>query len=154
MDNIESSPPPFRLSPPVLQEGDLQSSVNPGPITALVAKLPLSLEGKPATEHEGTCSGAQDIPQMEYCVVEDCPPSLEHSFPLMQNADLQTSPIVQLHTDWSRTTRQRLALLKAGSDFNQAKITSFFEVVDKISTIIEKSPEISKIFPRCTKSKN
>lgn len=148
VDIIESSHPSFRLSPPVLQEGDLQSSLNTGPIAALLhmrQKLPLSLEGKPATECERTCSGTRDIPQVECCVVEGCPSPFEHSS-LMQNADLQTSPNMQPHTDWSRTTRQHLALLKAGSDSNQAKITSFFEVVDKISSIIDNSPEISGVF--------
>ena len=56
MDIIESSHPSFRLPPPVLQEGDLQSSLNTGPITTLLhmkRKLSLSLEDKLATESEG-----------------------------------------------------------------------------------------------------
>ena len=54
------------------------------------------------------------------------------------NSDSEVNP----HTDWSRPTRNKLALLKAGSHCNQTKLTSFFDLVDDVSSIISKLPEI------------
>ena len=46
------------------------------------------------------------------------------------------SPLVStIKTDWSRTSRTKLALLKAGSNRNQAKITSFFDRIMNLMTI-------------------
>lgn len=45
------------------------------------------------------------------------------------------------HTDWSRTSRNQLALLRSGSDPCQTKITSFFTVVEKINRLTDAVPE-------------
>ena len=39
------------------------------------------------------------------------------------------------HTDWSRETRKELALLKAGSDPHQTKITSFYQVAENVTKL-------------------
>ena len=54
------------------------------------------------------------------------------------NSDSEVNP----HTDWSRPTRKKLAFLKAGSHCNQTKLTSFFDLVDDVSSIMSKLPEI------------
>ena len=51
---------------------------------------------------------------------------------------LESSAVVSKKpcTDWSRKSRHNLALLKAGSSNGQTKLTSFIEVVEKISELI------------------
>lgn len=53
--------------------------------------------------------------------------------------------IIKLHTDWSRQSRTKLALLKSASAPGQSKIASFYKVVDEVSTLIDNTPEISTI---------
>ena len=55
---------------------------------------------------------------------------------LTSNDDTKVKP----HTDWSRSTRNKLLLLKAGSHHNQTKLTSFFDLVDDVSSIMSKLP--------------
>ena len=46
------------------------------------------------------------------------------------------SPLVStIKTDWSRTSQTKLALLKVGSNRNQAKITSIFDRIMNLMTI-------------------
>ena len=47
------------------------------------------------------------------------------------------------HVDWSRATRNKLALLKAGRQPNQLKITSFF---DCISNLINQNQVVKNAF--------
>ena len=49
------------------------------------------------------------------------------------------------HTDWSRTSRKRLSLLKAGSDSKQCRITSFFKT---ITQLVRESPAITDILQK------
>ena len=66
------------------------------------------------------------------CTPDPAQPSLEHD-------PTQLSVIT---TDWSRTHRKRLALLKAGSDPKQMKITSFY---DYLLEAIRNVPEIEEV---------
>ena len=40
-------------------------------------------------------------------------------------------------TDWSRSTRVKMSLLKSGSDPRQAKITTYFNVIEKIKQLVD-----------------
>jgi hypothetical protein len=57
----------------------------------------------------------------------------------------RSSVVAKPSTDWSRTTRKSLALLKSSADPTQSKITSFFEVVDKVAALVEESSTISEM---------
>lgn len=46
--------------------------------------------------------------------------------------------------DWSRSSRKYLSLLKAGSDPNQLKITSYFEDVDSVTDCIQSTPQLQE----------
>ena len=48
-------------------------------------------------------------------------------------------------TDWSRTARNNICLLKAASDPSQTKLTSFYNIVDRVSSIVKKSPELQQV---------
>jgi len=48
--------------------------------------------------------------------------------------------------DWSRSSRNSLALLKAACDPQQTKITSFFQVVSDIERFIQNVPHIEEMF--------
>ena len=67
-----------------------------------------------------------------------------------QDSELHKHFSVRVHTDWSRTTRRRLALLKSASDPNQQKITSFMQIVDRMTKLIEETPEIMGIMETVT----
>jgi len=47
--------------------------------------------------------------------------------------------------DWSRSTRNRFALLKCASDPNQMKITLFLGTVEKLKEVTRTEPKISDI---------
>jgi len=49
----------------------------------------------------------------------------------------------KVSTDWSRSAWKRLSLLKAGSQPDQLKITSFLQLIDDINLIITNNPDIS-----------
>ena len=53
-----------------------------------------------------------------------------------------TSPQKSAKSDWSRSTRNRLALLKAGSDSRQCKITSFFEA---LMSTVNRDPSLKEV---------
>ncbi len=57
----------------------------------------------------------------------------------------RSSAVAKPSTDWSCTTRKSLALLKSSADPAQSKITSFFEVVDKVVALVEESSTISEM---------
>ena len=59
---------------------------------------------------------------------------------------LPEESIAEPHTDWSRSARKKIALLKSGSDHDQTKITSFYDLIDNVNSILRKHPEISRIF--------
>ena len=44
-------------------------------------------------------------------------------------------------TDWSHETRKYLALLRAGSDPCQTKITSFYQVAEKVTKLTYENEE-------------
>ena len=47
--------------------------------------------------------------------------------------------------DWSHGTRRHISLLKAGSDPNQLKITSFFEYIDTVTNCIKSTPHLQEV---------
>ena len=49
---------------------------------------------------------------------------------------VQPSPNLIPHTDWSRKSRHGLSLLKSAADYSQCKITSFLDVVEKVTKLI------------------
>ena len=57
--------------------------------------------------------------------------------------------IIEPHTDWSRLTRKKIALLKSGSDHDQIKITSFYDLIDDVNSILSKHPKITDFFVIC-----
>lgn len=61
--------------------------------------------------------------------------------------ELEPSAVTSLKpcTDWSRKTRNQIALLKLGSDPHQTKITSFFHVIEKITELTDAEPKYNTI---------
>ena len=71
--------------------------------------------------------------------------SQQHSHS-MNLRSLSSPPINDKHTsqtNWTRTFRKHIALLKAGDDIKQTKITSFF---DRVMGFIEHTPEVGRRF--------
>jgi hypothetical protein len=57
----------------------------------------------------------------------------------------QVTPSNNCHIDWSYKSRKRLSLLQAGSATNQLKITSFFNVIDKITTLVAGNQQVQSV---------
>ena len=100
-------------------------------------------------------SGPPSLSNPTSLAEESLPPSLpgpnsqvEESssfYPQLTSKMREGSPNIPhsaIHTDWSRTSRKRLALLKAGADPKQTQITSFF---DKISKSIDELPAVKEM---------
>ena len=57
---------------------------------------------------------------------------------------MESGDTVTPHTDWSRATRKKLALLKVANDSNQTKITMFLDLLQNVTSLIEKNPTIAQ----------
>ena len=62
-----------------------------------------------------------------------------------QSSTTTTHSLKPVQTDWSRQTRQQIALLKCASDPKQTVITSYFDMAEKIAHLLESSEEMSNI---------
>ena len=83
-------------------------------------------------------------------VLTDCSTSLKYSqstccSPRLTSRPNQPVPLIP-KTDWSRSSRRQLALLKAGSDPQQSKITSFFKVLGEVEQLIDQTPCMKELF--------
>ena len=58
---------------------------------------------------------------------------------------MQEGKLIHPTTDWSHTARNNISLLKAASDPNQTKLTSFYDIVDKVSNIVQESPQLQQV---------
>ena len=77
------------------------------------------------------------------CQVEESgPPSLSGPTCQVEESGPPSLSGPAIHTDWSRTSRKHLALLKAGAGPTQTQITSFF---DRISQTINEMPAVKEM---------
>lgn len=57
---------------------------------------------------------------------------------------------IKINTDWSWSTRKKLLLLKSASDPAQTRITSFFNLIDSVNSILSSKPEINHLIQDST----
>ena len=62
----------------------------------------------------------------------------------------EEKPVHSPRTDWSRTTRNHLLLMKSASDGCQTKITSYFDLIDDVTQLAMNSPELKEVFSTIT----
>ena len=84
---------------------------------------------------------------------EEIPPTFTNLLTFSPALALEEHDQCKPHTDWSRKTRQNLALMKAAANPTQSKITSFFQIVDKMEKLVEQNPEMKELMRGCTMSK-
>ena len=66
-------------------------------------------------------------------------------FQLFPPACMQEGKLIHPTTDWSRTARNKISLLKAASDRSQTKVTSYYDMVKKVSNIVQESPQLQQV---------
>ncbi len=111
--------------------------LTPSPVTSPLPELvsPLSFPSPNVSEYSRESDGQNSScspEEVEASTVEDRDPFFQLPPPVdceVQEGGLK--PVVKVHTDWSRSTREHLSLLKCASDSSQSKITSYFEVCVK-----------------------
>ena len=132
----------FRLAPPVTQEGDMHSSqiLKPKHLPFQLA-LPSTQDGDLQPSSISNSSHSQEvdlhsiqIPKPQHLPFQpalpgtqdgDLQPSSISNPSHSQEVDLHSSQIPKPHTDWSRTTRQQMSLMKSGCVPNQPQIGIF-----------------------------
>lgn len=98
----------------------LDKYFTPSPVTSPSSEFASSLDSSPNSSASETSSSYDtENPDLHF----QLPPSVNiHD---TQEGDME---VVKVHTDWSRTTRERLKILKCASDPYPAKLTTYFEV--------------------------
>jgi len=70
-------------------------------------------------------------------------------FPL-EDSEGKTIP----HIDWSRSARNKLALLKSACDPNQTRITSFCDLIENVNAILSEIPAVSNAIQEVTTTRS
>ena len=105
------------------------------------------VDGSPPFELS-SCANVDSQDSVPHQLLGDVLPLSEHSLqavsaiPHSHALSTHTIPVTALkktsiYTDFSRTTRRQISLLKAGDDPNQLKITSFFHLLDRVEKLLE-----------------